>query len=368
MDNTNRRGRVSRFQIITVLILLVVAAAVVLLGAFQIERIEIAGNSAHAAEEIKDDLIYDFATGNTLYFCWKYRNPVYEPRAPYLDTVQAKFLSPSGVRLTVTEKTLAGQVVYGGEHVYFDSSGLVVDISDVNKEEVTLITGVATQEPVLYQRLQVSSAALLRTMLSISQLLKEAGLKPDSISFDETLNIKAMFGTLEVELGQDEYLDGKVSSLRTVFSQVKDQKGVLDMTAYTGRGGDIPFTPAGQATSTITPAVIRETEVQTEAETEDTARTEKNDENDTPVRQESPYEQNTQQSYETTPVQVGVTFQVFDSYGNFYNGAYLAGGFVYDAYGNLIPGCSVNEYGNVVDGYGNEINPLTGQTVNLYGW
>ena len=35
-------------------------------------------------------------------------------------------------------------------------------------------------------------------------------------------------------------------------------------------------------------------------------------------------------------------------------------GQVLDKYGNPIPGCSVNEAGNVVDAYWNEIDPMTG--------
>ena len=50
------------------------AAAAIVLGVFQIRSIDVKGNERYLAEQIRDDLIYDFKTRNTLYFAWKYRS------------------------------------------------------------------------------------------------------------------------------------------------------------------------------------------------------------------------------------------------------------------------------------------------------
>ena len=59
--------------------------------------------------------------------------------------------------------------------------------------------------------------------------------------------------------------------------------------------------------------------------------------------------------------QVGLdAFMVFDSSGTLRYDAHVVNGEVVDAYGNPIPGCYVNEKGNVMDAYWNEIDPHTG--------
>ena len=92
-------------------------AAAVLLGGFRIHSIEIIGNERNSSEKIRDDLIYDFLTENTLYFCWKYRTSTPAEDTPYLSGVQAKMLSPTSVRIIVAESTLIGQLEYNGDRV-----------------------------------------------------------------------------------------------------------------------------------------------------------------------------------------------------------------------------------------------------------
>ena len=53
-------------------------------------------------------------------------------------------------------------------------------------------------------------------------------------------------------------------------------------------------------------------------------------------------------------------FMVFDSSGTLRYDAHVVNGQVVDAYGNPIDGCYVNEKGNVMDAYWNEIDPMTG--------
>ena len=184
---------------------------------------EVVGNGRYSADRIRDDLVYDPLTGNSLWFSWKYRNNAEEPRAPYLASVQAKLVSPSHVKVTVSEKQLTGYVSYNSNNVYFDTNGTVLEIGDSEIEGIIRVTGITMGEPTLYQKLPVDDTALLRTMLSITRMIGATDLEAETVAFDENRNITVTIGTVEVNLGQDEYLEEKVSNLVTIYPQVRNQ-------------------------------------------------------------------------------------------------------------------------------------------------
>ena len=373
---------------------IIAAAAAILLGLFRIRKVEIVGNSLYTAEAIQEDLIYDFWTENTLYFAWKYRNAVSEPRAPYLDTVQVKIISPGSVQLLVREKVLSGYVQYAGSNVYFDSTGTVLEITETVYDGIPLVSGVTMEEPSLYQKLPVGNAAQMRTMLSITQLLIDAELIPDNISFDENLNISLSIGSVQVELGQDEYLEEKVANLVTIYQEISGQSGTLHMEGFTGRNETITFEQSGEESQPQTAETDESGNPVETAETDENGNpveTAETDENGNPVETgETDENGNPTETAETdengNPAETGETdengnptdaseeeeeqevtgmagFMVFDSTFTLRYDARVVNGQVVDANGIPIDGCTVNEDGNVVDAYMNVIDPYTGQPV-----
>ncbi|MDD3794801.1 MAG: cell division protein FtsQ/DivIB [Lachnospiraceae bacterium] len=365
MGRIRRKKRVMRLRAIIIGLAVLILAAVVLLGGFRFRSVEIQGNTRHTAEKIQADLIHDFWTENTLYFAWKYNKAVTEARTPYLDSVQAKLLSPGKVRIMVKEKTLTGYVKYGGNNAYFDSNGTVLEITPDVYDGVPVISGVEMEEPVLYQKLLVSNAAQLRTMLSISQLLVKANLIPDNVEFDENQNITLTIGSVAVKMGQDEYLEEKVANLVTIYQELAGENGTLNMSGFTGKNEAITFKKTGETETEAetdaegNPITTGETDAEgnpiTTGETEaggDAGTTGETDAGGDPVSTED-----SEASGETTGLSA---FMVFDSSGTLRYDAHVVNGQVVDASGNPIDGCSVNENGNVIDAYMNEIDPATG--------
>ena len=350
MARRRRKRRVTQMRVIIGVLFVLLIAAVVLLGGFRIHKVEILGSERHSAEEIKEDLMYDFWTKNTLYFSWKYRHAESDARALYLESIQAKMLSPGKVRIQVKEKKLLGYVQDAGNNVYFDSDGEVLEITESIYEKIPLVTGIAMDEPVLYQKLPVENSAQLRTILNITGLLLNADLIPDDISFGENLTIILHIGNIEVKLGQDEYLEEKVSNLVTIYQEIKDESGVLNMETFTGKNEPISLRPKEQETETE----------ETDAESNVTGNTEETDANGNAIENNGELDavSNENTSEETTGVSA---FMVFDSSGTLRYDAHVVNGQVVDAYGNPIDGCSVEENGYVKDAYWNIIDPQTGE-------
>ena len=266
-------------------------------------------------------------------------------------------LSPTSVRIIVAESTLIGQLEYNGNRVYFDSEGVVQEISQNVYDQVPYVSGVTIEEPVLYQKLTLDNQASLRTVLSITQLLVKSGLIPDSVNFDENGNMTLVLGTVTVELGRDEYLEEKIANLVQLYPEVSSQKGTLNMEGFTGKNEAITFREEAPA-------------VEEEAETESAAPTEGQTGSETLAgvgtdssaggEEAGQDEDDNQEPAEETPSAV---FMVFDSGGTLRYDARVVNGEVVDSYGNPIAGCYVNEAGNVKDAYWNEIDPRTGELI-----
>ncbi len=358
-----------------ILVVLLGIAAAVVLGVFQIRSIDVKGNERYLASQIRDDLIYDFKTRNTLYFSWKYRGNEPAADAPYLNSVHVTMLSPTSVRIEVTEATIVGRVQHDGTNVYYDSNGVVQEITDTIYTGIPLVAGVEIETPQLYQKLVTNNTSTLRTMLNITQLLIKNEMNPDSVTFDANQNMILRFGGVTVLLGQDEYLEEKIANLVSIFPQIEGETGTLNMEGFTGKNDAITF----KAETETAPGA--ETESGDNAGGENTGAVPEGSslagEGASAAASENPEEgaggtdgsadgaaegtdtaaeENAQQEEQSS-----TPFMVFDSSGTLRYDAHVSNGQVVDSYGNPIDGCSVDENGNVVDAYWNVIDPATGQ-------
>ena len=347
METRGQGRRLPRWQIGILIVLVIAAVMALLLLLFQIRSALVIGNERYTSDKIVSDLVYDFPTRNSLYLGWKYRSARTETRTPYLNSVQVKIVSPGEVQIIVQEKVLSGYVQYNGTNVYFDSDGIVLEMSDQIREDVICVDGIPMEEPTLYKKLPVDNTAQLRTMLSVSKLLTQSGLEVSGLSFDENQNITARVGTIDVQLGQDEYMEEKISNLAAIYKLQAGETGVLNMSAYTGKNEPITFSNP----STEAP------EEETEGDAEMTQDVSDQGLSDTGAQEEAVQEEAAVQDQEVTGV---AGFMVFDSSGTLRYDARVVGGQVVDSYGYPIDGCSVNEDGNVVDAYWNVIDPMTG--------
>lgn len=167
MRRNKRKKRAVRLG--GLVLLIVVLAGFMML--FQVRTVNVYGNSRHAAEEISDGLLDGFLMKNTLYLQWKYRNGTIPDTLPFLDSIKVQMKSPFEVRVDVSERDPVAYV-NKGSNAYFDENGLVLAITDEVYDGVPVVTGADVDTPVLYQKLPVISSAQLRTILSVTQLLK----------------------------------------------------------------------------------------------------------------------------------------------------------------------------------------------------
>ena len=215
-------------------------AAFVLLY-FRVETVRVDGNVRYTDEEIKDMILRDALSDNTLYLSLRYGNrPVTD--VPYIERMDVKVTDHDSVRIIVYEKALAGYVEYLGRYMYFDRNGVVVGSSDTVTEGVAQVVGLNYDHVMLYERLPISNEQVFQQVLSVTQQLEKYNLEADKIFFDVNYNIYLYFGDVEAELGSGEsYIDEKLEQLVHILPELADKRGILRMKDYTPTSRGITF-------------------------------------------------------------------------------------------------------------------------------
>ncbi len=333
-------------------LLLVLAAVLFLVFGFHVNSVVVSGNSHFAAGEIAEDFIGDFPSDNSLYLLWRYRKGNPPDSMAYLESLNVSLKSPGTIRLKVAEKPLAGYFDTGN-YIYFDNSGVVLEVTRELYEGIPLIKGITIGEVTLFQKVPTQSSAQLRTILSLLELLDYQELEADEIVFGEDSQITVVIGKIQAELGQDEYLEEKVANLNAVLKTMDGtERGTLHLENVTGKNEDITFSASKEKETES-----EESEAAAGLAGIDSASEEIGEESGGEEEKEEEEEEEEEQSSRTD-------LMAFNSYGQLVTNVRVEDGKVLDAYGSEVPGCSVNEDGYLVDAYMNEIDPATGELMN----
>ncbi|MCD7957801.1 MAG: cell division protein FtsQ/DivIB [Lachnospiraceae bacterium] len=424
---SKRKRRFKNFFLLLAVVLILLAGLLIL----RVRKLTVSGNSRYSAETIKDDLITDFLSGNTLILWWTHKDGTVPDTMPYLESLKIEIKSPFSVTVKVTEKELVGYFDTGS-YAYFDTDGIVLDITDELYDGIPVITGATVGEFTLYQKVPTESSSTLRTILSLLELLEYQDLTADEIRFSDNSEITVYIGYIEAELGQDEYLEEKVANLKAILDTfTSTTAGTLHLENVTGKNEDITFSPSDEVIIETETEETQEQESETDssaAESSDTAGTDtgttdtstlsgittdgsavsgptssgqedstssgQSDRTGGTTSDEGDSSDDTtsdegEDSYSSSPDQgegsddtssdsdgtandsddsddgeSDVDLMVFNSSGELVYHVHVRDGLVVDAYGNEVPGCSVNEDGYVVDAYWNIIDPATGELMN----
>ena len=174
--------------IFLVVLMLFALAALIVVKVFTVQNVVVEGNSLYSADQIKNMVLDDDYSWNSLYVDLKYRF-VDVGEVPFVDTMEISLDDPHTLRISVTEKGILGSFYIDtlGQYAYFDKDGFVVETSSDVIEGVPKITGVTCDSVVLYEKLPLEDTKLLRNLLTLTQLLKKYELEPEEIHYDSAM-------------------------------------------------------------------------------------------------------------------------------------------------------------------------------------
>lgn len=227
---------------VLVCFLLLAILALVGITGFKLKKVQVSGNELYSDQQIKDSVLNDEYSWNTLYVFFKYKL-FHMKEIPFIDEMEIQLRSPNKIQIKVYEKAIIGYIEANDQNVYFDKDGFVVEISKRRIENVPKVEGIECREVVVYEKLSLKDENALSLLLTFSHQLQKYERIPQTIAFGENNGLSADFGSIRAEIGDAQYLIEKVMRLDAIMPQLKGKKGVLHLENWTPLTTDAVFAP-----------------------------------------------------------------------------------------------------------------------------
>ncbi|MGL5433833.1 MAG: cell division protein FtsQ/DivIB [Lachnospiraceae bacterium] len=214
--------------IIALLIGLILA---VLFLSVNISEITYTGNKRYTDEQMTDTLFPDKVSRNSILCYLKERFGQHET-IPFVEDYKIVFQSPGRIEVIIYEKSVVGYVSYMSSYMYFDKDGIIVESANTELSGVPLITGLKFGHIVLYQKLPVESIDVFDEILNLTQILSIYELKVDRIKYNTFMEATLYMEDIEVILGNNDSLNGKIGKLNDMLPKLIGKKGTLYLDNY----------------------------------------------------------------------------------------------------------------------------------------
>ena len=208
-----KRKKIGRMILTVILIIAMLAGlcAILIWKVFVVKSVSVKGNEIYTDKQIEDWVLDKEYSWNSLYV--------------YL------------------EKGILGYLYVPslGKNAYFDKDGFVVEISSEIIPGVTKINGLSVQTAELYKKLSIGeNSKLLRTLLSVTQLLKKYERVPEVILIQNS-NVYLSYGAIQVNLGSGTDLNEKILRMDQILLQLDGMSGMLHLETWSETNTDIYF-------------------------------------------------------------------------------------------------------------------------------
>lgn len=229
-----KRRRKIGLIIFLIFVLMIALAFLIVWKVFTVKEVKVEGNELYSSEQIKQLVLNDEYSWNSLYVLVKY-SLWNTQEVPFLDTMEVSLDDPHTVRISVYEKGMLGCFYIDtiGQYAYFDKDGFVVETSSEEIPGIPKITGITCQEVVLYEKLPLEQEEVLDNLLNLTQILKKYDLLPQEIHYDANLEPTLTYYGTRVVVGSDEYLTQKVVRLSAIMPELAGLYGTLYLDSWT---------------------------------------------------------------------------------------------------------------------------------------
>lgn len=211
-------------------VVVVLLLAIFLLSA-NIKEVTVTGNERYTREQMTEILFPDNISRNVIVCYLKNRFRKHE-NIPFVEDYRIVFQSPKKVEVIVYEKSVVGYVSYMSSYMYFDKDGIIVESANEKLPGVPRISGLKFGHIVLYQKLPVESAEIFQEILNLTQILSVYDLKVDKIQYNSYGEATLYMDGIEVILGGNESLNGKIAELNDMLPQLSGRSGTLYLEDY----------------------------------------------------------------------------------------------------------------------------------------
>lgn len=239
-----KRKKIGRMILTAILIIAMLTGlcAILIWKVFVVKSVSVKGNEIYTDKQIEDWVLDKEYSWNSLYVYFENKCNKTE-EIPFVDSLRIRLKSPQKLEITVVEKGILGYLYVPslGKNAYFDKDGFVVEISSEIIPGVTKINGLSVQTAELYKKLSIGeNSKLLRTLLSVTQLLKKYERVPEVILIQNS-NVYLSYGAIQVNLGSGTDLNEKILRMDQILLQLDGMSGMLHLETWSETNTDIYF-------------------------------------------------------------------------------------------------------------------------------
>ena len=196
-----------------------------------IRQVTVTGNSRYTEKEIVDMIFQKNMDWNSTY-CYLQDHVKDHQQIPFVEDYKLVIKSLNRAEIIVYEKSVVGYVSYMSSYMYFDKDGIIVESSSQKLHGIPWITGLKFGHIVLYQKLPVESERVFEELLNLTQILSIYDLSVDKIQYNTLGEATLYMGEIEVILGSNEGLNGKIAELGDMLPQLEGKSGILYLDNY----------------------------------------------------------------------------------------------------------------------------------------
>lgn len=212
---------------------LIVAAIIILLLtilllSLNIREISVTGNERYTQEQITEMLFPDRMSKNSAVCYLKDKLREHE-KIPFVEDYRIVFQEPGKVEVILYEKSVVGYVSYMSSYMYFDKDGIIVESANEKLDGIPLIAGLKYGQIVLYQKLPVEREDIFQEILNLTQILSIYELEVDRIQYNDFGEATLYMDEIEVLLGGNESLNGKIAELNDMLPLLEGRSGTLHL-------------------------------------------------------------------------------------------------------------------------------------------
>lgn len=230
-----------KLKIITgALLALIMAGVTAFFVYFHVDTVEVMGSSHYTEDEIKEMVLRGPLAGNSVLAPVLYSKHDTED-IPFVDAVVVSQVNSHTICISVKEKQAVGCVPYLDCYVYFDRQGTVVETAVERDMRTPFFEGVSLENIVINEKLPLENEGILNTSVSLAQIFAKNDDIPDHITLDDNGNIVLEYGSIKAQLGQDRYLEDKMTRLIAILPKISGQAGILHLENVTDTKKIITF-------------------------------------------------------------------------------------------------------------------------------
>lgn len=212
-------------QVVAVIVILLLT---ILPLSLNIREISVTGNERYTQEQIIELLFPDRLSKNSAVCYLKDKLREHE-KIPFVEDYRIVFQGPGKVEVILYEKSVVGYVSYMSSYMYFDKDGIIVESANEKLPGIPLIAGLKYGQIVLYQKLPVEREDIFQEILNLTQILSIYELEVDRIQYNDFGEATLYMDEIEVLLGGNESLNGKIAELNDMLPLLKGRSGTLHL-------------------------------------------------------------------------------------------------------------------------------------------